>query len=48
MRKIIRILLILSSISFIFAQTAEEFQRFMDNYKKMKVDQEVNAVVKKV
>ncbi|SVC54183.1 uncharacterized protein METZ01_LOCUS307037, partial [marine metagenome] len=44
---ITRILFILSSVSLISSQTAEELKRFMDTYDKLKVDQEANEVVKK-
>ena len=47
MQRITRILFILSSLSFISGQTAEELKRFMDTYDKLKVDQEANEVVKK-
>ena len=47
MKKIIRILFILSLISFISGQTAEELKRFMDTYDKLKTDQQANEVVKK-
>ena len=47
MYSLTRILLILSSISFIFGQTAEELKRFMDTYGKIKVDQQANEVVRK-
>ena len=47
MKIITRILLILSSISLISSQTAEELKRFMDTYDKLKVDQQANEVVKK-
>ena len=50
MYKIIRILLILSSVVpiFIFSQNAEELKRFMDTYDKLKVDQQANEIVKKI
>ena len=47
MQIFIRILFILSLVSLISGQTAEELKRFMDTYDKLKVDQEANEVVKK-
>ena len=47
MQKITRILFILSWLSLISGQTAEELKRFMDTYDKLKADQEANEVVKK-
>ena len=47
MSDLTRILLILSSVSTLFGQTAEELKRFMDTYGKIKVDQQANEVVRK-
>lgn len=47
MYKIVRILFILSSISIVTSQSAEELKRFMDTYGKLKVDQQANEVVRK-
>jgi len=47
MKKIIKILFILSLVSFTSGQTAEELKRFMDTYGKIKVDQQANEIVKK-
>jgi len=45
--RITRILFILSSISLISGQTAEELKRFMETYDKIKVEQQAKEVVKK-
>ncbi len=46
---IIRIILIFTSflLTQIFSQTPDDLKRFMETYEKIKVDQEVNEVVKK-
>ena len=46
---IIRIILIFISflLTQIFSQTPDDLKRFMETYEKIKVDQEVNEVVKK-
>ena len=46
MKKITRILFILSSlsISFIYSQSAEELKRFMQTYDKLKVEQKANDI----
>ena len=43
----IRILLILSSITFVSSQTPEELKKFMETYGKIKVEQQANDIVKK-